>query len=291
MPPRLVHVWAILTAAATLPLLALGAEVTSKGVGMVDPRGLRTPWYFFEGWDRGEQLGWLIEHGHRLAGWNIGLCVIILVALLFLQERRGWVRALGVLALLMVIGQGALGIFRIELNALLGKTLALIHGLFAPLVVAVLVSIAVLTSPTWFRPGPRSDENLRRWSLIAVAVIFGQLALGGLVRHKDFFLSARLHVLGAVGVALVTSWLTRLLWERSKRWTPGAVLLTLLVGLQLVFGVETWLRRFYMPSEWAQLEPLPMDLDPIRSLHYVTGAAIFATATSIAIYCRRGETA
>ena len=41
--PRWIHWCAVLTVCAALPLLTLGAEVTTRGVGMVDPRGFRWP--------------------------------------------------------------------------------------------------------------------------------------------------------------------------------------------------------------------------------------------------------
>jgi hypothetical protein len=41
--PRWLHAWAVLTVVATLPLLFLGAEVTTKQAGMTDPAGYRHP--------------------------------------------------------------------------------------------------------------------------------------------------------------------------------------------------------------------------------------------------------
>ena len=39
--PRWLHAWAVLTVCAALPLVLLGAEVTTKQIGMVDPQGFR----------------------------------------------------------------------------------------------------------------------------------------------------------------------------------------------------------------------------------------------------------
>src|SRR5439155_18446269 len=131
-------------------------------------------------------------------------------------DPRRWMRWLGVAALAGVCAQGLLGIFRIELNALMGKTLALVHGLFAQLVFALLVSVAVLTSRSWlaFRARETAREaetqttgGLRAWSILTACLVFGQLILGGLVRHKDYFLSARAHLLLAfVVVAGCCGW-------------------------------------------------------------------------------------
>src|SRR4051812_595132 len=91
-PPRWLHWWSILTVVAALPLLLLGAEVTTKGVGMVDRVGLRSPWYFFQEFLQDRGLGWLIEHGHRQVGWIVGNGVIILVVMTWWKDPRRWVR-------------------------------------------------------------------------------------------------------------------------------------------------------------------------------------------------------
>src|SRR5262245_26782592 len=51
---RWLNAWAVLTAAFTLPLLALGAEVTTRRVGMVDRQGFREPWHLIALWLQGE---------------------------------------------------------------------------------------------------------------------------------------------------------------------------------------------------------------------------------------------
>src|SRR5271166_3964472 len=97
--PRWVHYWAVLTAVVTLPLLLLGAEVTTKQVGMVDPYWPTPPWQLWLSSWRDSGLGFLIEHGHRLAGYTVGTCTIVLAVSLWLLEPRRWVRWLGLAAL------------------------------------------------------------------------------------------------------------------------------------------------------------------------------------------------
>src|SRR5262249_55947500 len=160
---------------AALPLVVLGAEVTTKQVGMVDPQSVRVPWHLFT-IPAGEWLargaGYLIEHGHRTFGWLVGTCVIVLALGLWFGARRSGVRWLGWVALLMVSVQGVLGIFRVKLNALAGADLAMVHGLFAQLVVATLVGVAVVTSRDWWREYPSAGRtDLRRLAaLLAVCV-------------------------------------------------------------------------------------------------------------------------
>src|ERR1700736_635287 len=118
---RWLHRWALLTACATLPLLLLGAEVTTKQVGMVDQQGFRPPWHMLtvylqdHGLVQTRGLGFVIEHSHRLVGFVVGTCIIVLAVGLWRKERRRWVRWLGITALAGVIVQGLLGGFRVQL--------------------------------------------------------------------------------------------------------------------------------------------------------------------------------
>src|SRR4051794_16711468 len=99
-PPPLVHALAIVTFVAALPLLFLGAEVTTKGVGMVDQVPVRSPWYFLTEFMTQNNLGWLIEHGHRQVGWIVGLCTIFLTLAACTLDSRRPVKVLSVVTLL-----------------------------------------------------------------------------------------------------------------------------------------------------------------------------------------------
>ena len=91
--PRWLHAWAVLTAVAALPLVLLGAEVTTKQVGMVDDVGFRPPWHLLTASLRERGLGYLIEHGHRLAGFVVGTMAIVLALGCLAAVRRGPARA------------------------------------------------------------------------------------------------------------------------------------------------------------------------------------------------------
>ncbi len=132
---RWLHAWAILTVLAALPLLFLGAEVTTKGVGLADPVGYRHPWELLQiladstGLGAGG-LGLQIEYSHRIAGFTVGICAIVLVVGLWVWEPRRWVRWAGVAALVLVGIQGLLGKYRVDLHDLawIGPSLPLIHA-------------------------------------------------------------------------------------------------------------------------------------------------------------------
>jgi cytochrome c oxidase assembly protein subunit 15 len=298
--PRWLHRWALLTVCAACPLLLLGAEVTTKGVGMVDPRGFRAPWHLFnqlfEGSLLARGLGYVIEHAHRLAGFFIGTCVIVLALALWRREPRPWVKWLGLAAFLTVSLQGVVGIFRVELNALMGGNLALVHGCFAHLVLALLVSIALFTSPSWQdepRIVPEETLRLRRGSLVVVGLVYLQLVLGALVRHKDFVFGARAHLLAAFAVVVAAAWLVKQVLDtpqHTRAQARAARVLAGLVILQLFLGMEAWLSKFSGPlvADKRALTPLAVQPDLMRSIHYLVGSLVFATAVVVALQAHRG---
>jgi cytochrome c oxidase assembly protein subunit 15 len=295
-PKRWLHWWAVLTFCAACPLLLLGAEVTTKGVGMVDQRGFRAPWHLLEGspWEKG--LGYIIEHAHRLAGFVVGSCVIVLALGLWLGEPRRWVRWLGLAALAGVSAQGVLGIFRIEQNPLMGRTLALVHGCFAQVVFALLVSVALVTSRWWQQveasASRRETARLRHGALVTAGLVYLQAVLGAVVRHRDWSLGARAHLLVAFAVVAAVAWVVKEVIEnpqRTRTESVAAVALAGLVALQLLLGVESWLSKF--PSqgtlEWRQLTPLMLDKDLVRSAHYFVGTLVFAGAVVMSLQAHR----
>jgi cytochrome c oxidase assembly protein subunit 15 len=212
------------------------------------------------------------------------MCVIVLAVGLWQTASARWLRWLGVVAMVGVCVQGTLGIFRIELNALMGNTLALIHGGFAQIVFALLVCVALFTSRAWsVCPASRGSANLRGWSLLTVGLVFAQLLLGGLVRHKDHALAARFHLLVAFAVVAAALWLTKLALEHDVGARAVKVLLGLL-AVQVFLGVESWIARFtHTTATGMILEPLAAHADWFRSLHYLTGTLLFATTVVIAL--------
>src|SRR5947209_2375922 len=207
---RWLHRWAVLTVCATFVLLLLGAVVTTFRVGMADPVWPTYPWHLLLiSWDE-PSPGFLIEHSHRLAGYVVGCCVIVLAAGLWRAAPRRWLRWLGTAALLGVIAQGLLGGFRVKLNALVGTDLATVHGCFAQVVFALLVSLAVFTGPAWFAAAPAAKAapaSLRRWSLYVVVLLYLQIILGAVLRHTHAGVAQRGHLLLAFLVVAAVVWL------------------------------------------------------------------------------------
>jgi cytochrome c oxidase assembly protein subunit 15 len=303
--PRWLHAVAVLTALMAMPLLFLGAEVTTKQVGMVDQQGLRQPWHLFSlisekglGYFADpSNWGLLIEHSHRTVGWVVGICAIVLAVGLGFAQKNRILRWMGIAALLAVILQGLLGILRVNLHLgapgmsgypLAGREFALIHGCTAQLVFALLVSVAYLTSSIWDDGFSEGSENirLRRLSLVTASLIYLQIIVGAVVRHLDSELAPRVHLLVAFGVvAAVTAlawshWNTR---DCDVRLSRPLSLLVVLVGVQLFLGVEAWLSKFATGSLLIQLKPLTEYPDLTRSLHLLVGSVLFACSVVVAL--------
>ncbi len=291
VPPRWLHALAVLTVLFTLPLLFLGAGVTSHDVGMVDARGFRPPWVIVNGLFENNGLGWRLEYGHRTFGFLVGMCGIALAVGCWFFDKRGWMGWIGLLGLAMICAQGALGIFRVDYNALHGRTFALAHGVFAQLVFAVLVSAMLLTSRRWSADRADSASSaLQRFSIVTVLIVFAQLVLGGLVRHKDSPLGPRGHLLGAFLVVAAVVWLLKLMRESDggERFKTQRILLMAFLTLQLWLGVESWLAKFYVAgADLPQLAPAPTHAEWIRTAHYLLGTLIFATTLTVALIAHR----
>jgi heme A synthase len=161
--------------------------------------------------------------------------------------------------------------------------MAMVHGMFAQIVFATLVAVAVVTSRAqWREPPPGDRRGLRRVALVVAVATLVQLVFGALVRHQHGPLAQRLHALTAFVVAGAVVWL---FWEsraapEDRPIRRAAGLLVGLVAVQAALGVEAWLRRFGagVPVELVKWDVVD---DAVRSAHYFVGALVFATTVTV----------
>lgn len=287
--PRWLHALAVLTVLFALPLVFLGAGVTTHGVGMVEPQGFRPPWEILDGLIQNTGLEWRLEYGHRTFGFLVGLSAIALALGCWFFDRRAWVGWLAIGALTLICMQGVLGIYRVNWDNTHGRTLKLIHGVFAQIVFATLVSVALVTSRRWNSHAETMSPALQRWSIITMLIVFLQLLLGGIVRHQESLLGPRGHLLGAFLVVGAVLWLLKLMRDcDASAFRVQRILLMGLLALQLWLGVESWLARFYVPTaDLPQLAPAPMHAEWLRTLHYLVGTLIFSTTVAVVLVAHR----
>ena len=291
------HRYAVAVAACTVALVFAGGLVTSTGSGLSVP-----DWPLSFGQVMPVMRGGVFfEHGHRMIATTVGLLTIGLTAWLLRRETRGWVRRLGVAALALVVAQGLLGGLTVLLKLPLGASVA--HAGTAELFLCVTVALALVTSRGWIEsPTPAAGPDggaptVRSLATATVAVVYGQVLLGALVRHSgaglaipDFPLAyGRLvppldsplvayhfaHRVGALVASTCIVWLAARLLREHGDVAPlrrPALLLVVLLALQILLGALTiWSRKAVIPT----------------TLHLLTGASILATTVVVALRTRR----
>jgi cytochrome c oxidase assembly protein subunit 15 len=287
-PSPWLHRLAVLTACVALVPILLGALVTTKDAGMAFPDWPSSDGHnmLFYPWLKSAGAKFL-EHGHRLAGIVIGLASIALVVVARQREPRAWVRGLTYAVLAAVIAQGILGGQRVLLDE---RRLAFVHGSFAALVLALMATLAVVTSRAWFDPSPRGTRApTGRLKLLAIATcgcIFVQYVLGGLLRHRGMVLYE--HVGFAIVTALMTIWLAMSAAASGALWLRGpAACLALLTIIQLALGAGAGVTKFGFGGYVAVYGSLLQDV--VRTSHVLCGMLLFVTSVVLAVRAARLE--
>jgi hypothetical protein len=285
----LLHGLSIFAFLLVIPVISLGAEVATKGAGMADDVSLRAPFHFVQVWLSGELsargLGFTIEHAHRQAAWLLGMASIVIAIVAGVTRTPRWLKMLTLATLVVVSLQGILGIFRVQLNAILGPALAQIHGSFATIAVGLLLTQAVVTGRSWSLTVPNEKKLvvLRRWAIATTVAAILQTVFGGLIRHQDLPLGARLHLIGAFVVfAFVFVTIKYAKEADNPAFQRLTRILMALITIQVLMGIEAfffWIRRQISPDAGA-LESVAVQLT--RSAHYVVGNLICATLLLIA---------
>lgn len=276
-PYRALPYWAALFGAAfTWPLLFVGGLVTTYRVGMAVPDwpttfGINMFLYDF----LNSPWGVYLEHSHRLYGSAVGLACIFLAGWFLAFERRGWMKVLGVVALLGVIGQGVLGGVRVNWNS---QQLAAVHGVTGQMFFGLMVALCVFTGKTWFSVGTPADDpgRYRRRSVVMLALILAQIVLGAVLRHFGAWLYP--HLLVAVAVwahAAALSWRI----ERHRAEVPSLVAssraMALVITLQFVLGILALVALWPIDGVPRQVTSLQAVL---RTAHQANGALLLATS-------------
>jgi cytochrome c oxidase assembly protein subunit 15 len=278
---------ALSAALFTLPLLFVGGSVTTYRVGLAVPDWPSTfgiNMFLYDFWNA--PFGVRVEHTHRLYGAAVGLATIGLLVWLLAFDRRGWMKGLGVLALLAVIVQGVLGGTRVTQ---VSTFLAALHGCTGQAFFGLVVALAVLTGRGWLEAcSPVPDTiGARRGSMVLLALVYGQIMLGAWIRHYEEVLALLAHTIGAIAVVALAAGLS---WKilRQPRLVPTllwpARWLALGVALQVLLGIAAL--AFLLPIGGS---PAPVGLYEamIRTGHQTNAALLLASAVVLALRARR----
>jgi cytochrome c oxidase assembly protein subunit 15 len=273
------HRLAIVTASATFVLILLGGLVTNTGAALAVPDWPSTFGHnlFLFPWSR--MVGGIFyEHSHRLVGALVGLLTLGLAAALW--RRGGRLRWLGLAAVLAVVAQGVLGGLRV---VLLKDALAIVHGSLAQAFFALLVAIALATSPPARRPMPEVEPSLRALTALAAALVYVQIVFGALLTHAG---RLDLHLAGAAAVfALLPVVTARLRRSGDPVAAPVARALLALLGVQVLLGAGSFLARF--SSVWIPGGQLTMLALPVA--HRLAGSLILAATVILTLRVVNGR--
>jgi cytochrome c oxidase assembly protein subunit 15 len=241
--------------------------------------------------------GIYLEHSHRLFGALVGLTTLALFGRLLAAEPRGWVRAAGGAALLLVVAQGVLGGLRVTGHLTLSTSpevtrpslaLAMVHGITGQIFFAWMVCLAAFTSPTWKQrigaaatavPG---TERAVAWMVVGALLL--QLLLGVRARHTGQ--GTMLHMTFAVVVLVLCMTLAvRILGGlghvRALRKAAGALLGH--VGTQVVLGLLAFVLMSRRAGEDVPATPEVL----VTTLHQTVGALLLANAALLVVWTGR----
>ncbi len=261
------HSLTVLTACVALLPILVGAIVTTKDAGMAfrDWPGSDGHNMFLYPWleSAGKKF---MEHSHRLAGIVIGLASIALAFVAFRCEPRAWVRFLAYVVLTAVVAQGLLGGQRVLLDE---RGLAFVHGSFAALVLALMASVAVVTSHAWHSTATQENRQpLARLGLLALATcvcVFVRFALVTTLAVIWFAMSAM-----ATGIR----------WLCAPAW-----FLAFLTIAQLALGAGAWVTKYGFDGYVAVYGSMLQDV--VRTSHVLCGMLLFVTTVVLTVRIAR----
>jgi cytochrome c oxidase assembly protein subunit 15 len=279
--PDWTHGFARIAAAATLLLIFAGGLVTSHEAGLAVPDWPQTFGNNMFLFPLADMTGGVYyEHAHRLLGTLVGLTTLTLMVHLLRGPWRRKVKLLSVLVFVLVCVQGVIGGMRVTDKSV---ALAVVHGITAQLIFAILAGLVVLTArsfrslyPADETPQLASERRLAKW---VVGLLVVQLIVGTLFRHKNDVLShyLYLHIMLAVGI-VIAAVVTGLRASNYRSVCPGyartgkSLLHT--VGLQFILGATA----FIVLAAAGQTAPAAT---VVATLHQTVGALLLATGVSL----------
>ncbi len=271
---------------ATFPIFLIGGTVTTLRVGMAVPDWPTTFGHNMFTYPLGEMLantGVFWEHSHRLWGAFVGCTIVFLGLVMWRAEPRPLVRALALVAFLLVCLQGLLGGLRVTENS---PQLAFVHGAAAQALFALLAGIVAFESRAVRAAAAEREPRLQRLALLAVGLVFLQTVLGAWLRHSGVHLALALHILLAVAATWSVLVLSRGLraarepaLARNGRWLAG------LVWAQVVLGVlaAVWVFVITGPHR-----PVSIGEAVFATAHVACGAVLLALCSTALVLSRAG---
>jgi cytochrome c oxidase assembly protein subunit 15 len=284
--------------AATFLLVVAGGLVTSEEAGLAVVDWPNTFGYSLFLYPLSRMTGGVyFEHAHRLFGALVGLTTLALAMRLWRTDARKWIHRLALVAMVMVVIQGIFGGLRVTGGFTLSTSaeemapsigLAVVHGVFGQVFLALIVAIAVFTSRLWFTAGNPElrDSSAADRSLQAalVCTLLVQLVFGAIQRHVAQGLL--IHITLAAVVAMLAIAVGSRAWGLYHGSWPiqrlGQTLMAL-VSVQVALGIAA-----LAVTQGKALVGSPSTLEvTIATAHQATGAALLALSVMLMLWTRR----
>jgi len=301
------------TAALTLFMIVTGGIVTGFQAGLAVPDWPNSYGHNMLLYPLSEMVadlnaGVFYEHAHRLTGMFVGLTAIPFCVVLWTGSVQRWVAVLGTIVLTLVVLQGVLGGLRVtgwftmsqDTADLAPSTmLAVVHGVLAQLILAMMAVAAAATSTPWRRgPAELGDGRVsvdRRLAVILVVCLVLQLVLGAAYRHMitagGVDAKGASHALMAhVGMAVLVTILAIFVGLRGVvvpgrdqifKWLGRCVLVT--VGLQVLLGIGGLAAVLVRPEVGATAD-VPVVEVLVTSAHQANGAVLLAASVVMMVW-------
>jgi len=275
----------VFTALATFFLIIAGALVTSNDAGLAVPDWPTTLHTF-----RMPRMvgGVLYEHGHRMiAGFTMLLTLGIAIST-WVVDRRRWMKNLALCAFGTIIVQAILG--GITVLRFLPPAVSTAHAVVGQTFFCIAVAIALFTGRNWVNEQPKMAVDRRRPSLVtltllSIALLYVQLILGGMFRHKG--MGWQPHVIHSLLVVIILTWTAiRVLsyYSQLDALRRPAILMLGLLITQLCLGFLAFLARVVWGADATQPASL---LVWSTVAHVAVGALLLATSVVLAIQAWR----
>lgn len=288
---------------ATAPLLFVGGLVTSTQSGMAVPDWPTTFGSNMFLYPLGPLVdpGVFFEHSHRLFGTLVGCTTLVLAIWGFRQAPTKFARGLAIAAFVCVALQGVLGGVRVIENK---TVLAMIHGISAQLIFALLVMFAVHVSKGYALVADTPAQGARRakfFATLAMHSLILQLLLGAAYRHfsRDGVRFPHIlytHAAFAFVVTFAAFMAAAVVWglrdaktgdplkpgsllNRAAQWTAASVVVQFLLG---------W---FAFGFGGAQAEADGVLQALVRTIHQANGAVVIGAVTALFVAARAAHRA
>ena len=287
--------FALVAAAATLFLISVGGTVTGYKAGLAVPDWPNSYGYNMFLLPLSKMTGGIyFEHSHRLFGSLVGLTTVVLAVYLQLRAPRPWLKWIGWLAVALVVVQGIMGGLRVtgtftlttDRSLLSPSTLlAVVHGVFAQLFLATLVSLMIMLRPAWLNTSApeihaRASTD-RVLGFLSFGLVLTQSIMGALYRHFEWGL--HLHLTVAVIVLAVAGAFGMRCWGtyKNNRLASTGAMLVYFLGVQLALGFAALALRLLDTNDGEALHHARVIG---TTLHQTFGAVVLATTWALLVW-------